>query len=191
MEKPLHHLADEELITALLQDDLALRKAENYFFDRHDYFIKEGIKKFRITEDEAFDAYSDAVLVVMENIRKGRFEKRSSLKTYTFQVFQNKCVDLVRKKTTKKNSVHQTTGITDFMTGLSDATKSALQQLAEKADIDLLLEKLQLLGEKCREMLMLFSGGYADRQLAEALGYKTADVVKTSRLLAIHIGHFF
>lgn len=182
MERPFFGSTDGDLIASLLQDDLVARKAENTFFRRYDYFIKEGIKKYRISEDEAFDAYSDTILVVVENIRKGSFEGRSSLKTYTFQVFQNKCVDLIRKKTTNKNSVHQTGIIPDFMLEFSDATKSILQRLIEKADWDLLKEKLNSLGDKCREMLMFFASGHSDKELAQALGYKTADVVKTSRL---------
>jgi RNA polymerase sigma factor (sigma-70 family) len=182
MERPLFGSTDGDLIASLLQDDLIARKAENAFFSRYDYFIKEGIKKYRLSEDEAFDAYSDTILVVVENIRKGSFEGRSSLKTYTFQVFQNKCVDLIRKKTTNKNSVHQTGIISGFMLEFSDTTKSILQRLTEKADWNLLKEKLNSLGDKCREMLMFFASGHSDKELAQALGYKTADVVKTSRL---------
>lgn len=129
MERPLFGSTDGDLIASLLQDDLVARKAENAFFSRYDYFIKEGIRKYRLSEDEAFDAYSDTILVVVENVRKGSFEGRSSLKTYTFQVFQNKCVDLIRKKTTNKNSVHQTNSISDFILEFSDATKSILQRL--------------------------------------------------------------
>jgi RNA polymerase sigma factor (sigma-70 family) len=182
MEKSAPGNTDEAIVASLLQDDIVARKAENHFFSSYDYFIKEGIKKFHISEDESFDAYSDAILIVVGNIRKGLFERRSSLKTYTFQIFQNKCVDFVRKKSTNKNSVHQTLSISDHLPGLSDTTKSILQKLAEKTDWEVLKKKLQAVGDKCREMLLFFASGHSDKELAASLGYKTADVVKTSRL---------
>jgi RNA polymerase sigma factor (sigma-70 family) len=175
-------MTDQEIISSILEAGLDRQKTENYFFDRYDYFIREGMKKYGISEDEAFDAYSDTVLAVFKNIHKENFEGRSSLKTYTFQIFQNKCVDLIRKKTTNKNSIYRTVVIADFMLEFSDTTKSILQRLSEKADWDLLREKLTLLSDKCKEMLELFANGHSDKELAMALDYKTADVVKTSRL---------
>ena len=140
------------------------------------------MKKYRLSEDDAFDAYSDAILSVIQNIRKGDFEGRASLKTYTFQVFQNKCVDLVRKRTTHKSSVHETTVISDVLLSLSDATRSILQQMVDRSEGEVLARKMNLLGAKCREILMFFASGYSDKEVAQTLEYKTADVVKTSRL---------
>jgi DNA-directed RNA polymerase specialized sigma24 family protein len=46
----------------------------------------------------------------------------------------------------------------------------------------LLKEKLNQLEEKCRQLLMFWGENYSDREIASLLQYKTADVVKTSRL---------
>ena len=173
---------DEEIISSLLHGNLPGRKAETEFFSRFAYFIQEGMKKYKLSEDEAFDAYSDSVLAVISSILKGRFLGNSSLKTYTFQIFQNKCVDIIRKKATIKNSVNKTALISDFFLSLSDATKSVLQQLSDKADFEALDQKIKLLGEKCRELLLFFANGYSDKEIAISLEYKTSDVVKTSRL---------
>jgi RNA polymerase sigma-70 factor (ECF subfamily) len=65
---------------------------------------------------------------------------------------------------------------------LSDAAKTIIQQLMERSDIDLLKKKLNELGIKCRELLLLSADGYSDKELSAQLEYKSADVVKTSRL---------
>ena len=65
---------------------------------------------------------------------------------------------------------------------LSDASKTIIQQLVEKNDVDLLKKKLHELGDKCRELLMLSADGNSDKELSLQLAYKSADVVKTSRL---------
>jgi RNA polymerase sigma-70 factor (ECF subfamily) len=60
--------------------------------------------------------------------------------------------------------------------------KSALQKLIDKTDWDLLKEKMNELEEKCKRLLSYWSDNYNDKEIAGVLNYKTADVVKTSRL---------
>src|SRR4029077_8892705 len=113
---------------------------------------------------------------------KTHFEARSSLKTYLFQIFHNKCVDLLRKKTTNKNSVHRPETISDRLMHISDSARSIVQKLIDKADWNRLREKLNELEEKCRQLLTYWGENYSDKEIAILLQYKTADVVKTSRL---------
>ena len=65
---------------------------------------------------------------------------------------------------------------------LSDTAKSVIHKLVEQADIALLKQKLNELGDNCRQLLVLSAEGNSDKQIAEQMEYKTADVVKTSRL---------
>jgi RNA polymerase sigma-70 factor (ECF subfamily) len=65
---------------------------------------------------------------------------------------------------------------------ISDGARSVIQKLIDQADWKLLREKLTQLEEKCRQLLMYWGDNYSDREIASLLQYKTADVVKTSRL---------
>jgi RNA polymerase sigma-70 factor (ECF subfamily) len=138
--------------------------------------------KHALSEDESFNAYSDTILAALDNINKEHFEARASIKTYLYQIFHNKCVDLLRKRTTNKNTVHRAEMISDRLMQLSDSARSAVQTLIDKADWNRLREKLNELEEKCRQILMFWGENYSDREIASFLQYKTADVVKTSRL---------
>ena len=177
--------SDEELIQNLQGNNLLKRKAEDALFKQYIYFIKEGVKKYALQEDEAFDAYSDTILQAIDNIRKGHFENRSALKTYLYRIFINKCVDFLRKKTTNKNSVHKTASIYDRLILIADPAKTVVQQLIERTDMESLKNKLQELGESCRKLLMLFADGFSDREVSVLMEYKSADVVKTSRLRCV------
>lgn len=173
---------DEELIENLRQESSLKRKGEEQLFTNYTYFIREGMQKHTLSEDETFDAYSDTILSAIEKIRNGSFEGRSSLKTWIYQIFHNKCVDLLRKKATNKHSVHQTTTINDWLFQLSDTGKSIIQKLIDKTDWDLLKQKLNEIGDTCKRLLTFSAEGYSDKEIGELMEYKTADVVKTSRL---------
>ena len=71
-------------------------------FKCYAYFIEKPIRKYSISEEEAFDAYPDSVLIALEKIRNHSFEGGSRLKTRIFQIFHNKRIDFLRKKTTNK-----------------------------------------------------------------------------------------
>jgi RNA polymerase sigma factor (sigma-70 family) len=176
------HYTDQEIIYQLRQSGIDKRRTEEQLFKRYAYFVREGITKHALSEDESFTAYSDTILAALENIRNTHFEARASLKTYLFQIFQHKCVDLLRKRTTNKNSVHRSEFISERLLQLSDNARSIIQKLIDKADWSLLREKLNELEEKCRQILMYWGDNYSDKEIASLLQYKTADVVKTSRL---------
>ena len=175
---------DEEIISdlGLKESTMVRRKAEEQLFNRHAYFIKEGMSKYSIDQEDAFNAYSDTILQSIDNIVNTRFENRSSLKTYLYRIFNNKCVDLIRKKTTNKGSIHQTTSISDMLSMISDPAKTVIQQLIEKNDAELLKIKLGEIGENCKQLLAMFADGYNDKEIAKSMKYKSPDVVKTSRL---------
>lgn len=183
MESKVTLLADDdEMIRVIRENKMARREAENQLFNKYAYLIQEGMNKYSLEQEDAFTAYSDTILQSLDNIAGSLFEKRSSLKTYLYKIFINKCVDLIRKKTTNKRSIHQTLPISEMTDMMTDRSKNVIQQLIEKNDFDLLRTRLNELGENCRKLLLFFADGYNDREIAVFLEYKTADVVKTSRL---------
>lgn len=180
--KTLLHAAEREIIDGLLETGNNRRKSEEQLFNRFAYFIHEGMHKQGLLQEQAFDVYSDTILAAIEKIRNGSFEGRSSLKTWVYQIFHNKCVDLIRKSTTNKSSVHRTLSVSESLFQLSDPAKTIIQQLADQTDWNLLKQRLNEIGDNCRQMLLHWADGTTDKEIAEFMGYKTADVVKTSRL---------
>jgi RNA polymerase sigma factor (sigma-70 family) len=174
--------ADRQIIGLLRQKGLDKRKGEESLFSEYAYFIRDGMRKHRLSEDEAFDAYSDSVLVAIESISNGTFLGNSSLKSYLYKIFHNKCVDFFRKNATNKRSVNRTLSINDELFRFSDKSRSILQTLIEKADWKLLRSRLEQLGDDCRKMLLFWADSYSDKEIAVVMEYKTANVVKTSRL---------
>jgi RNA polymerase sigma factor (sigma-70 family) len=176
-------IGNKTIISALKDGGTERRKGEKRLYEVFFYLIKHGVRKYHISEDEAASAYSDTIISVIDNIVGDKFEGRSSLKSYTYQIFMNKCVDVVRKHTTNKGKVnYRADDIESHIFTLPDQTRNAVQQMIDRHERDLLLEKLNELGEKCKKLLLLFEDGYNDKEIAREMEYNTPDVVKSTRL---------
>lgn len=177
-----HHSFDRDIINRIMQGGTDRKKGEDQLFSSYAYFIEQATHHYSFTEDEAFNIYADTILAAITQITSGNFEGRASLKTWLYQIFHNKCVDLVRKKATNKSSVHRTLSVPDMLLQMADTAKSVIQEMMDRTNKDQLQEKLKEIGENCRSLLMQWSEGYSDKEIAAGMAYKTADVVKTSRL---------
>ncbi len=175
-------ISDQVIIEGIKAGGTQRRQHENLLYEKYFYFIREGTKKHRLGEEECSSAYSDAVLLVIDHLLSNRFEGRSELKTYLFQIFSNKCVDQIRKNTTNQSSVNNGIPIEDLLHPLPDDTRTIVQQLMIDNDIDLLRERLKAIGEKCNEMAMAWGEGYSDAEIAKMMNYNSPSVAKTSRL---------
>ncbi|MCF0057863.1 RNA polymerase sigma factor [Dyadobacter sp. CY356] len=175
-------LSDNVLIEGILSKDTSSRAFENRLYEKYSYLIREGVWKHKLSTDECSMVYSDTILTTIENIQNNRFEGRSGLKTYLYQIFNNKCVDLIRKNATNRQQVHKGNTIDDYINILPDDSRSIVQQLIDQYDLEILHERLRELGEKCRQMLKAWSEGFMDQEIAVEMNYQSAAVVKTSRL---------
>jgi len=158
------------------------RNYEQKLYDIFFYLIREAEKKYGIQPEEAASVYSDTILAIIKNIVAEKFEGNSSLKTYCYQIFTNKCVDLLRKRTTNRGKMENTMPYDSLAYELPDETRSIIQKLIAKDERQQILEKLNEIGDKCKELLLMFEDGYNDKEIAEFMKYHSADVVKTTRL---------
>lgn len=175
-------LSDADLMAGIRAGGTQRRLYENKLYQKYEYFIADGTRKHRLADDECASAYSDTILTAFDNIVTNRFEGRSELKTYLYQIFTNKCVDAIRKKTTNRSSVHDAFSLDDSLMQLPDESRSIVQRLMDQSDVEKLRQQLNELGEKCRTMILLWGEGYSDEEIAQKMGYNSAAVAKTSRL---------
>jgi len=181
-KQPTPPAFDRDIIHNLLQDGIDRKKGEEQLFSQYAYFIEQAMHKYSFPEDDAFNIYADTIIAAITRITNGSFEGRSSLKTWLFQIFHHKCVDLIRKNATNKSSVHRAQSISDIFLQMADSAKTVIQEMMEKTDKTHLKQKLDEIGENCRRILMQWAEGYSDKEISASMEYKTADVVKTSRL---------
>jgi RNA polymerase sigma-70 factor (ECF subfamily) len=155
---------------------------EKILYQRYEYFIEEGCRKYNLIYEDSFSAYTDALLSLLHNIISESFDGRSGIKTYFYQIFSNKCVDIVRKNTSNKQQVNKTQTASELLVQLPDAARTIVEQIIDNQKKDLIKKQLELIGEKCKEILLLFEDGFTDKEIAFELGYNNGSVAKTTRL---------
>lgn len=175
-------MQDTQIINGLSINNGQRTHFEKALYLQYQYFIEEGARKHNLSHDDSFSAYSDAVLAVIHNISNNSFNSQASLKTYLFQVFSHKCIDLIRKRTTIKQKVHQSVGEPELLSHLPDGAKGIIEKLIDRQKILAIKQYLEVIGEKCKEILLLFEDGYTDNEIAQKLAYNNAAVAKTTRL---------
>lgn len=173
---------DSAIILGLINDLHQRARFEKEFYLQYEYFIDEGRRKYHLTYEDSFSAYNDAVLSVINNIINNRYDNKFLLKTYLFQIFHNKCVDLIRKISNNKQKVNQSSTTPELLSHLPDTVKTAIENLIDQEKISLVTKYLEAIDEKCRDILLLSVEGYTDKEIAEKLNYNNAAVAKTSRL---------
>jgi RNA polymerase sigma factor (sigma-70 family) len=175
-------MLDDRIVEGLMKNDRQRPHFEKELYLQYEYFIKEGCRKYHLSYDDSFSAFSDAILATIHNIVNARFDNRFSLKTYLFQIFHNKCVDLVRKIANNKEKVNRSMAEPELLNHLPDRVRNVMDKLIEHENILVLKKYLDVIGEKCREILLMFEDGYTDKDIAEKMAFNNAAVAKTSRL---------
>src|SRR5215471_6857452 len=122
-------MQDSDIINGLTGDHKQRAYIEQQFYLQYKYFIDEGCRKYQLIYEDSFSAYSDAILAAIHNIVDNRFDNTYSLKTYLFQIFHNKCVDLIRKITNNKQQVYKSAVTPELLGHLPETAKNVIEKL--------------------------------------------------------------
>ena len=155
--------------------------AENKLYDKYAYFVKRGMTTHQLAEEDAVDAYIDAFTEAIRQVVQKEFRGDSSFKSYLFRIFNNRCVDNFRKKTTNKSRVHQ--WIDELSDIHHDSLRNTLQKMLDVEKIELLKRAIETLGNTCRQILWDTAMGYSLSEIALRLDppLKNAATVKTQK----------
>lgn len=136
-------------------------------YEKYFRFLYQGKSKHNITEEEAKDAYSDAVIAVSEQIAANKFRGDSKLSTYLYRIFYYKCVDIIRQRPTLRKVELQEAE--EFELLEADPLDQVIQE-EQLAELETYLDKI---GAKCKELLLDWGyWGYNMSEIAERMGFK-------------------
>lgn len=167
---------DLDILQGIAQNGSQRDKAIMVLFDRFAYFVKYGMGKFNLQEEESQTAYNESIMACIRSIERHNFRGESCLKTYLHTIFRNKCVNEIRSR--KSNSLNES--LEDFV-HLPDKAQSILQKIDIGAKLEQTLKTLEKIGKKCKDILMLTAKGYSSSEIADLLGYKDDNTVNVLR----------
>ncbi|MEL6650549.1 MAG: sigma-70 family RNA polymerase sigma factor, partial [Bacteroidota bacterium] len=157
--------SDADVIKGLEAGGASGERMSQYLFDQYRGLVIKGMNRYRLSEEDSLDVYSDTIIAIGQQVRAGRFRGDSKLSTYLFKIFYNRCLNKVRdNKSRQLNLVEE---MPDVPTG----AQSILQSLIQQEEVGRLLEVMDQLGQRCKEILLLREYyGYSMEEIAEKIG---------------------
>lgn len=127
------------------------------------------------TQDDAEDMLQEALVVLWERVRSGRFEYAAKLDTFVFATVKNIWMRRLNRKRRE---------VADPVTAdeASDDTASALDEMIAGEESRIVREALDRLGEPCRKLLLLFYWEELPMlEIAAQLGFANAETAKSKK----------
>ncbi|MCU0431906.1 MAG: sigma-70 family RNA polymerase sigma factor [Bacteroidia bacterium] len=164
------YTTDAELIEGIRAGESnAFRRAHIAYFAMVRYFVLNNSGR----EEDAYDVFQDALVVLYEQLRAGKFELRSSLKTWMYAVCRNRWLKQLQRS-------GRVVSITDFepvepveLPNENEERTDAHRQLKDA---------LNRMGGPCRKLLLLY---YYFRksmeEIAAEMNYSGADSAKNQK----------
>ena len=163
---------DREVILGILNNsEEALNKLYLGYFPMVLQFILNNSGD----EADAKDVYQEAIIVLYDKIKSGKFELSSKLKTYLYSVSRRIWLKKLAQQSKKTNN------ISDFEDVL--AVDEDFERHEEKdQQFDQMKKALDLLGEPCKTIIQdFYIHNLSMQDICEKFGYTNTDNAKTQK----------
>lgn len=161
------------VVVGLIADQLLRRIRENdhEFIAELRQIIEQIVRKWNWTDsDSANDIAQDCFMKVVENLSRGKFEGRSSFKTYVYTITRRTCIDYY--KSARAVQLADIDQVTVFDSALSPEDQVIAQEQRKTA-----YRVLMSLPKECRNLWRaVFFGKRNYKQVAEQLGLSEGTV---------------
>lgn len=173
MRSPLTLLYSDDRILEMIRDGNEDGLVRLYQQNRK--MVVSYISKNSGTFDDAEDMLQEALVILWERVRSGRFEHSAKLSTFIFATVKN----LWSRKLARSRRETRTE-INDETT--SDGEPTLIESLINKERVDFLKDCMKKIGEQCRKLLLLYYWEEMSmEQIAVHMGLANADTVKSKK----------
>lgn len=178
MEKRQEKLpSDSELIAGIKAGGVLRQRLVAQIYQQYMGFVYKGQQRYKLNQEEARDAYGDAITGLCHQIQQDKFRGDSKLSTYLFKSFSNRCVDKLRRRAS-----HAKVQWEDLTPTMPDKAKTMIQELVLKEETNRILDLMASLGEKCKKILIDSEYyGFNLQEIAERIGFKNAASVSSMK----------
>lgn len=156
---------DQKYIEALVGNDTALLEE---IYQNFSAKIKVMVLQYGGTESDAADIFQDALLSIYNKAKTGNFTLTCPLEAFLYLVCKNKWLKELKKRKAGRVTITDLNGYKDENFSKDSIEAAAVLRLMEDRK-NLLTEKMNELGEGCKELLRLSRNGKSMEEVASAL----------------------
>ena len=160
---------DEELIENIKQED---QTALNCLIERYNDVVNMKANKFFMVGAEKEDMIQEGMIGLFNAINSYDEKKNDNFKNYASRVVEREIINAIRKENTRKNSVLNSSVITDISDYLHEENYPELDIIAEENNLELLGKINSDLSEFEKTVVKLFLEGYTYLDIAKMLNKK-------------------
>jgi RNA polymerase sigma factor (sigma-70 family) len=173
---------DEQLLDMIHGSEQARAQALKLFFK--DQELRETvIRKIKLKggdSNDAQDAFQEGFKAFYRHLINGQFQGKSSLRTFFVGICIRCWLDGLKK------SFYQRTTLTDDELTLDEEYRHTPEtSLMTKERKEQLLQVLGLLGERCKQVILLGYEGYSSAEIHQKLALKENELVRKIRYRCI------
>jgi RNA polymerase sigma factor (sigma-70 family) len=154
--------SDQELVAMIQEGGEKGEKAMFFMYESYFNLCHVFSKKFKLNHEEVLLAYSDAMMALRNQLLKEKYKGKGRIKKYFRRILNNKCVDIIRKRTTKDKkgkvvnleSHDLPSERLNQEEALIEEENRQVREIEKAMQEELLLKAMEQLSEKCRNILM-------------------------------------
>lgn len=175
--KKKRRLDDQEILKGILAGGAEAEKICADLYDLYSGLVIHGMKRYGLEKEDALDVYADAIIALRLQVIHQKFRGESSIKTYLFRIFYNRCSNKARDLKTKQLS------LIDELPDYPEQGQSILNKLIVDEAFQALGQLLDQIGKQCKDIILLRDYyGYSPDEIAEKIGFKTPRSVSSMRV---------
>lgn len=171
---------DEEIITAIKSGGKEANKVMEYVI--YDGGYKQSfsieIRKYGLNAADVDDYFQDVLFRFFKNIKAGKFNGKSNLKTYFAAIVRNICLSRFAKNENRRRLMKNVPKV-----DLLDGNHEHKMMLKEKEY--LLANLLTTLGQKCKTILSMSFANYSAQEILTVCGYKNIAVMRKKKSICL------
>ncbi|PCJ64326.1 MAG: hypothetical protein COA58_13305 [Bacteroidetes bacterium] len=162
---------DSKLIYQIKTGGLSESHAISELLKNNKNKIMGMIKNYNGSEEEAEDVLIEGVTEVVFHIKSGRFKENSSLATYLFRI--SRLIWFQKFRSGKVEYFNE-----ELPSDITLSVQAKMEYSADKKFFSLLLE---VLGEKCKQVLSMWSEGFNMTEIQKKIGYANSQIAMNKK----------
>jgi len=172
----LESYSDQDIITRLRSGGRDFEEISDYLFQEYLGYIPTLKNKLFLSTPDLQDAYADALVRLITQVKTGKFKGESKLSSYFYSIFYNAAVDVSRKNTSYKNS--ETEELYEF----TAKEKDLFKMIETDNEMGHLLMRMDQIGERCKSILLDWGYyGYSMEEIATRSELSNAESARSMK----------